>query len=237
MKNRFLTLGLSGALLLLAAAATAQTTPVSPAAYAGPRYPGGPDSLRVYLTRHALRQAGKGPVFVQFDVLPRESKYKPTLILPPNRAALSSAMAAKALSTVTEMPAWTPGQQDVEIPITTVTLCLTPASTALAYADEMPVFPGVEPGIIGFYRFMPGIQVVTPEIIKRKLTGDVFVYFEVSDTGQLEKAQVIGGSEPALNDAALRTVARLPTRATIPAQLHGRPVRVYYVLSIGFASD
>ena len=174
---------------------------------------------------------------MQFDVLPREPRHKPNLILRPDHSALLPAVAAAALRTVSEMPAWIPGRQDVEIPITTVTLCLTPGSTALAYADEMPVFPGLEPGIIGFYRYMPGIQVVTPEIVKNKLTGDVFVYFEVSEIGHLEKAQVIGGSVPALNDAALRTVAKLPTTATIPAQLHGRPVRVYYVLSIGFATD
>ena len=141
------------------------------AGYAGPRFPGGPDSLRVYLARHPLRKAGEGPVFVQFDVLPSARRHKPTLILPPGRPPLTPAVAAAALRLVAEMPEWSPGRQDVEVPITTVTLRLAtgsvPPAAARAYADEMPVFDGLEPGIVGFYRYMPNVQVVTPEIIDK----------------------------------------------------------------------
>ena len=72
--------------------------------------------------------------------------------------------------------------------------------------------------------------------IYKNARGEYF-YVEPA-TGVAERnARVIGGEVPALNDAALRTVARLPTLATLPAQLRGQPVRVYYVLSIGFASE
>ena len=222
--------------LLLATAAPLHAQGPTAQLYAGPRFPGGPDSLRAFLLRHSLRQVGKGLVFVQFDVLSADRRQKPHVVLPPGRKALSGAATAAVLRLVADMPAWTPGRQD-DTPITTVTLCLNGASPALAYADEMPVFPGMEPGIIGIYRYLPNIQVVTPEIVRRKLTGDVYVYFEVSETGLLENARVIGGEVPTLNDASLRTVARLPTVATPPAQLHGQPVRVYYVISIGFASE
>ncbi len=226
--------------MLLAPAAGLHAQLITPTAarpYAGPRFPGGPDSLRAWLQRHPLPQAGRTPVFVQFDVLPSDPLHEPHVIVPPGSRTLPAAVATAALHLVAEMPTWTPGRQDVEIPITTVTLCLSEASLALAYADEMPAFPDIEPGIIGFYRYMPGIQVVTPQILQKKLAGDVYVYFEVSPAGHLENACVIGGTVPALNDAALRTVARLPTRARTPARLRGWPVRVYYVLSVGFAVD
>ena len=194
-----LTLLLAPAVPLHAQAATGQP-------YTGPRFPGGPDSLRAYLLRHPLRQVGKGPVFVQFDVLPADRRHKPHVVLPPGRKALSGAATSAVLRLVADMPEWTPGRQD-DTPITTVTLCLNEASPALPYADEMPVLPGMEPGIIGIYRYLPNIQVVTPEIVRHKLTGDVYMYFEVSETGHLENARVIGGEVPALNDAALLTVA------------------------------
>ena len=225
--------------LLLAFTARAQpATPVAAATYAGPRFAGGPDSLRAYLGRHPLRQTSE-PVFVQFEVGPGSKPKNIRLLLPPGHQAWGGAVAAEAIRLVQTMPAWVPGRQDVEIPIRTVTLALNAppeAPPANAYANDMPLFQDMEPGILGLYHYLPNVQVTTPEILQNDLTGDVHVYLEVSETGRLERVSILDGEVPALCNAARQTIARLPQQALKPAQLRGQPVRIYYVLSLSFES-
>lgn len=239
----------AGSLLSLLAAATLPAAAQAPepaptasptgsypgAAYAGPRFAGGPDSLRSYLSQHRLRQVSE-PVFVQFDIVPGSRPKNIQLLTPPGHQPWPPATEAEATRLVLAMPAWVPGRQDVEIPITTITLGFNPArpaSTARLYADEMPVFANMEPGIIGIYRYLPTVQVITPEMIRQKLKGDVYAYFEVSETGHLEHVQILDGNIPAVNEAARQTIAKLPTQALQPARLRGQPVRIYYVLTMG----
>ena len=240
VKN-WLATGLLPALLTLAVLpAWAQSPAASPdAAYAGPRFAGGPDSLRAYLGQHRLRQVSE-PVFVQFDIGAAGPPQNVHLLTPPGHKPWPAAAEAEATRLVQAMPAWAPGRQDVEIPITTVTLGFNPARptpTALPYADEMPVFASMEPGIIGVYRYLPTVQVITPEMIRKKLKGDVYAYFEVSETGHVEHAQILDGSVPAVNEAARQTMAKLPTQALQPARLRGQPVRIYYVLTMGLGVE
>lgn len=214
-------------------------TTLPAATYAGPRFAGGPDSLRAYLSQHRLRQVSE-PVFVQFDIVPGSRPKNIHLLTPPGHQPWPPATEAEATRLVLAMPAWVPGRQDVEIPITTMTLGLNPtrpASTARLYADEMPVFANMEPGIIGIYRYLPTVQVITPEMIRQKLKGDVYAYFEVSETGHLEHVQILDGSIPAVNEAARQTIAKLPTQALQPARLRGQPVRIYYVLTMGLGVE
>ena len=207
------------------------------AAYEGPRYPGGPDSLRAYLRRHTIPKAGAEPVFVQFDVVPSAPFKNLQVLTPPGRRTPKPAITAATLAAAKAMPAWIPGRQDVETPITTVTLGFNQGSNkglAYPYADEMPVFADMAPGIIGLYRYLPTVLVM-PElgVLRKNAMNDVYAYFEVAETGRLENRQIIGGNLPALNQAAMLTLHKLPD-ATTPAKLNGRPVRIYYVLSIGF---
>lgn len=239
--KRWLASGLLSALLaLVALPAWAQSPAASPdATYAGPRFAGGPDSLRAYLGRHRLRQVSE-PVFVQFDIGPDGPPQNIHLLTPPGHKPWPAAAGAEATQLVLAMPTWAAGRQDVEIPITTVTLGLNPsraASTALPYADEMPVFASMEPGIIGVYHYLPTVQIITPEMIRKKLKGDVYAYFEVSETGHLEHKQILDGSVPAVNEAARQTMAKLPTQALQPARLRGQPVRIYYVLTMGLGVE
>ncbi|MGI4871640.1 MAG: energy transducer TonB [Janthinobacterium lividum] len=229
---------LLASLLLTLPALVSQAQKVTPAAYAGPRFPGGPDSLRAYLGRHRLRQTSE-PVFVQFAIGPGSELKNIRLLTTPGRKAWGAPVVTEATRLVRAMPAWVPGRQNVETPVTTVTLGLNPAPQdlpAYAYADEMPVFANMEPGISGLYHYLPTVQVTTPAILQNKLTGDVYAYLEVSETGRLEHIRILDGAVPALNNAARQTVARLPQQAQKPAKLHGQPVRIYYVLSMGFES-
>ena len=232
-------LGFAGLLSVLPVAIL-QAQPTTPVAttYAGPRFIGGPDSLRAYLGRHPLRQTSE-QVFVQFEVGPGTRPKNVRLRATPGSRPWPAAVAAEVARLVQAMPTWTPGRQDVEIPIRTVTLALNAppaAAPAYAYADEMPVFANMEPGILGLYRYLPTVQVTTPEILQNDLTGDVYVYLEVSETGRLEHVSILDGDVPALCNAARQTIARLPQQALKPAQLRGQPVRIYYVLSLNFES-
>lgn len=236
--QRGLAAGLLAMLLGLGApAAMAQAPITSPdATYAGPRFAGGPDSLRAYLSQHRLRQVSE-PVYVQFDIGPGSPPQNIQLLTPPGHKPWPAAAVAEAARLVRAMPTWVPGRQDVEVPITTVTLGFNPprpAPTALPYADEMPVFANMEPGIIGVYGYLPTVLVVPADVLRKKLQGDVYAYFEVSETGQLEHIKILGGNTPALNEAARQTIAKLPPQALKPAQLRGQPVRIYYVLSVGY---
>lgn len=242
--KKHLTVLTAALIVLLAASSTTQAQlPASPpAAYEGPRFPGGPDSLLAWLRRHPILKADKGPVFVQFDVMPGAPLKNLQTLTPFGRKPLKPVATAEALATARAMPAWTPGRQDVETPVTTVTLGLNPTSDAVpayAYADELPVFPGIEPGIVGLYRYLPTVLVlpeVSAEVLRKNPSNDVYAYFEVSETGRIENRQIISGNLPALNKAALLTLDKLPN-ATTPARLQGRAVRIYYVLSIGFNLD
>jgi protein TonB len=131
----------------------AQTTTVSNLAdYAGPRYPGGPDSLRALVGR-STRQAGAAPAghaLVQFELMPHGQPIKYSVITPPGRAnkPLAEAAAGALRYLEAHMPAWQPAPPDPaaranEKP-NRVSLVLDFATPTTAqpyeYADQNPVF-------------------------------------------------------------------------------------------------
>ena len=145
-------------LLLLAGPLCAQ--PVTPAAtaYTGPRFPGGPDSLRALVTR-SLRLAPPGLtglVVMQMELKEGSRPVKFELLVPPapvNPALMAAGKRAVALLK-TQMPDWQPGLADPASKPNDkqkVTLSLhfglgPPAkSYAYAYADSEPVFPNLAP--------------------------------------------------------------------------------------------
>jgi hypothetical protein len=60
-----------------------------------------------------------------------------------------------------------------------------------------------------------------------------YAYFEIAGNGAIERPAIVGTVGEPLDEAVLKTIENLPV-ATVPALLHGRPVRVYYVLPITF---
>jgi periplasmic protein TonB len=149
---RFLSLLAIG--LLAAPALHAQTTTVSSLAdYAGPRYPGGPDSLRALVYR-STRQAGAAPAghaLVQFELKPDGQPEKYTVVTLPGRAnkPLAEAVASAQRYLQAHMLSWQPASPDPEVksaatkakPLVLI-LDFSTASAAqpYLYADEMPVF-------------------------------------------------------------------------------------------------
>ena len=145
---------LLGLLMLLAAPALhAQTTVSNLADYTGPRYPGGPDSLRALVGRSTRQAAGAVPTghaLVHFELMPNGQPTKYTLLTPSGRTNKPLTEAAdRALRYIqAHMVAWQPAPPSPEAKPdgepTKVSLVLDfatpPATQAFEYADQNPVF-------------------------------------------------------------------------------------------------
>ena len=83
MKSLFFYFCTAVLVLLPVAASVAQ--PALPADYTGPRFPGGPDSLRalVYRSTQAAGSKPAGQMLVQFDLKPTGEPYNFTMVRPP----------------------------------------------------------------------------------------------------------------------------------------------------------
>lgn len=140
------------AAVLLAPAALVRAQAPTPPAYAGPRFPGGPDSLRALVGR-SERQAGTTPtgrMLVQFELKANGQPTNYTMIRPP--APLSEPLVAATATALdyleAHMPAWQPAPANPEaqptnqpVRIGLVLDFTTPlAEQPYAYADQNPVF-------------------------------------------------------------------------------------------------
>ena len=249
----------------------AQTTTVSSLAdYAGPRYPGGPDSLRALVYR-STRQAGAAPTghaLVQFELKADGQPTNYTLITPSGRATdpLAEAAANALRYLETYMPAWQPDTSTLEATpgdkFSRINLVLdfaAPFATQpYAYAEQQPVFGTLAqlvPSRHGRYmdeiltdpikraQFQSSARgLVTfcqmqvrypPEALRAHQQGTMYVSFEVSESGAIERPEILGSIGRSLDGEVLRVLATLPA-ATAPAQLHGQPVRMRYVLPLTF---
>lgn len=265
-------------LLLAAAPALAQSSaPVAALAgadYTGPRFPGGPDSLRA-LVQRATRPASPavlGKMVVRFELKDGRQPQNFKLLMPPGRVSkeLKTAAVMAAGYLQANMPAWEPGQVGSNPdagsrPDPNPPYCLplsfmaAPApAQPYAYADQNPVFLA----ILTRMRAQPNgyaarwladeaqakslsstpkglsayiqMQVRYPaEALRQRQQGQVYVYFEVSETGAIEQPQIVGTAGGALDEEVLRVVRELPA-ATTPAMLRGKPVRIFYLLPVTF---
>lgn len=259
------------ALLLPALGLRAQTTAVSSLAdYTGPRYPGGPDSLRALVGR-SIRQttmAPAGRMLVQFELKPDGQPARFSMVQPPaplNKPLVEAT--AKALDYIeAHMLAWQPAPPDPEATSPkeapkvnlVIDFSTPPAAQPYAYADQNPVFATLlqqmpEPQLrylgatltdpIKRARFQSSItgliffaqrQVRYPvEALRSRQQGTVYAAFEISETGAIERPEILGTAGRALDAEVMRALATLPA-ATEPAQLHGQPVRVHCVLPLNF---
>ncbi|WP_151087112.1 energy transducer TonB [Hymenobacter baengnokdamensis] len=219
-------------------------------AYTGPRFPGGPDSLQALLTR-VQRQAGPaltGEVFLRLELDDQGRTQKSYFLMPPAGSpafALTSMPAVQVLASQLEqlLPAWQLGTgapgQNKSAP-TTVALPLTfgPALVppALNYSEESPTFPAqkFQGRPVSSLSYYVQTQVRYPvDDLRHGRQGVVFAYFEVSETGALERRRIVGSVSPTLDAEILRVLNSLPNALTPPRQ-QGRPVRVGYVLPFTF---
>jgi protein TonB len=243
------------------AAAQAQSQP-SPTAYTGPRFPGGPDSLRALLFRstHQAALGLPGRVLVQFELKdgrqPRNFRILPSP--GPLNIALINASATALSYLEAQMPTWLPGTpplgtkpaQSKNLKYGLVLDFAAPqAAQPYAYADERPLFATLAPAasaandapFTGFDLTTQGLmryvqrQIKYPaQALHQQLQGTVYAYFEVAEDGTLQHPEILGSAGQALNTEVLRAVQLLPA-ATKPAVFQGKAARIYYILPVTFS--
>ena len=261
------------ALLLVAAPAVRGQPAVPPAsgAYSGPRFPGGPDSLRALVYRSTRlatpAPAGKALLLFELGADGRPGKFR--LVAPPGPLNLPLlTAAASALDYLqARMPNWQPGAPDPEAkpaaepPENALVLDFAgsaPGARPYHYPDQSPQFPAVanllrnrqlpyldqqlaDPakraafttsvkGVVAYVQMQVRYP---PQALRAQQEGRVYASFEVAETGAIEHAEILGTAGRALDAEVLWVVRRLPAAGS-PALLHGRPVRVQYVLPITF---
>ena len=238
---------LAGALGPRLAHAQAQT-PVEQR-YGGPRYPGGPDSLRATIGRamRAANPAWTAPVVVQLQSDANGAVQKVRFLQPPQgtpaaKLVRNAEMRKYATNALSKLAHWqeSPGvirlsswEYDIE------TLLLPFGSTEpapLAYSEQEPVFtvPGMSNKTLsGVHQYIQRTVRYPAEDLRARLEGTVYAYFEVSETGAIEHQQIVGSVSPTLDAEVLRALRQVPAARTPPMQ-QGRPVRVYYVLPFTF---
>ena len=68
--------------------------------------------------------------------------------------------------------------------------------------------------------------------VKKKEEGRVIIKFIISQTGEVQKPQIIRSVSPSLDKEALRVISSMPKWN--PGKQNGKPVAVYYTLPISF---
>lgn len=219
------------------------------AAYDGPRFAGGPDSLRAILER-TVRQASPTLTeqqFVRLELTNTGQLAKLYYLTPASKAAVKQARSAEAQALAQQLTSrlatWQLPAKSSEAsgsgPSLTIPLALGSASgpMPLLYCDEHPAFPlpagrtkRNTPNAMSFVM----MQVRYPvEDLRNRMQGKVYAYFEVSETGAVEQRRIAGSVSPTLDAEALRVLQTL-SNAVTPPRYQGRPVRVAYVLPINF---
>ncbi|MGI4739353.1 MAG: energy transducer TonB [Janthinobacterium lividum] len=234
---------------LVLPAGTTASTPV----YLGPRFRGGPDSVRALVAR-ALRPAGPalaGQVFLQLELNEVGAVRTGYLLTPPRKTpaadlakhaevrALAQQL-AKRLTPWQLVPSTGPDQGANALNTIALPLLFGPgAETApLSYSDEMPTFrlaDGRPDGaaVVSLPRLLQRQVAFPAEDIRNRVSGTVYAYLEVSETGAVTQRSIVGSLSPGLDAEVLRVLGQVPNASTPPRQA-GRPVRVGYVLPFRF---
>jgi protein TonB len=214
--------------------------------YTGPRYRGGPDSLRASVQR-VLRQASPtlvGQLFVRLELDQAGQIRKLELLPPPDRTTvlLSRNKEVKAIiqQLQSKLANWLPvpsGSPEATARATSIILPL-PFGTGpvpLVYSDENPAFPAALPGsptrdtsVLDFLQRQFRYPV---EDLRNQVQGKVYLYFEVSETGAVEQRRIAGSLSRTIDAEVMRVLQLLPNALT-PPRYQGQAVRVAYVMPI-----
>ncbi len=220
--------------------------------YKGPRFPGGPDSLRALLVR-TLRRASPtltGQLFLRLTLDEQGVVSRTSFLAPADRATidLTRSPAARKLADelMNKLSVWQLPQPDGKPRPTTSSIILPltfgpgAATMPLLYSDELPLFPASEVPGIAKGQAVPSLsyflmyQVQYPaEDFRQQREGVVYAYFEVSETGAIEQRRIVGSVSPTLDAEVLRVLQNLPNAVTPPRQ-QGRPVRISWLLPANF---
>jgi protein TonB len=212
--------------------------------YTGPRFRGGPDSLRATMQR-VLRQANPalaGQLFVRLE-LDQTGRTRKLELLPSSdrtNVLLGRTKEAKAIvqQLTTQLTAWQLGTGSTTTASATSLVLPLPfgsGAVPLVYSDENPAFPSSLPGttmrdtsVLDFLQRQFRYPV---EDLRNRVQGKVYAYFEVSETGAVEQRRIAGSLSRTIDAELLRVLQALPDALT-PPRYQGQAVRVAYLLPI-----
>ena len=112
-----------------------------------------------------------------------------------------------------------------------VILPVTQASSEKVYMhiEQMPQYPGGEAELTNYITK----NLKYPQIaIDNEIQGKVVCLFVVTETGNIERIEVIRSLDPTCDKEALRVIKSFPK--FIPGKLNGKNVSVWYTLPIAF---
>ncbi|MBW8878515.1 MAG: energy transducer TonB [Acidobacteria bacterium] len=124
--------------------------------------------------------------------------------------------------------------------------CLTAAALLVLLAPAAPALPQEAPRAEGPPPYRVGGEVTRPEILiskppvytelarRARVTGTVIVEAVIDEQGNVTQTRVLKGLPMGLDRAAVNAVQAWKFK---PATLQGRPVPVYYVLTVNFHID
>lgn len=100
---------------------------------------------------------------------------------------------------------------------------------AFVVIEELPQFPG---GSEAMRTWIASNIKYPADAVKNKITGQVFVIFEVTETGTIKNVKVEKPVNPLLDTEAVRIVSSMPTWK--PGSQSGKPVNVFMKVSVVF---
>jgi len=241
---------LPGLLLLASPAAVAQTTPAASAQtglnpYTGPRFAGGPDSLRAVLRRAggAAGIAHPSQLIVHVKLGKDGRPNRCIALVPPDPAGASLALSKEVRAILERLPTqlgtWQLGPDAGNAqPGNSLFLPLyfgPSAAAPLAYSDENPAFISLmDKNATALQRAINFLQRqfrYPATDLRNQVQGTVYGYFEVSEIGAVDNRRVVGSLSPTIDAELQRVLDTLPNALTPPRQ-QGRPVRVAYVVPV-----
>lgn len=227
--------------------ATAQPAPT----YQLPRFPEGELALDVYINKHksypdkVTNQSISGNVTVNFTV---EANGSLTYIHVTE--GITPSFDSLAVKLVREMPHWQPGTKDgiptrmgqtVTIPfVPMATSSYTPSTTYSSsetssadkvydIVEQQPQFPG---GPVAMMRFIRENLKYPENARDARIDARVTVQFVVEKDGSVSDVHVLTGTDPMLDNEAIRLVKSMP-RWT-PGKQYGKTVRTNYRVPVLF---
>ncbi len=207
-----------------------------------PEYPGGTDSLMLFIKTsvkypaEALKNNEQGRVIVSFFVGADGSIKEPTVF-----RSVSPSLDAEALRVVAMMPKWIPGQKDgknvdakISVPIRfrLPKAAINQNQVANKEANKIERMPEFRGGKEAMFKFIKENIRYPGEAKKNKESGRVIVKFTVQADGSIRDVKVVRGVSPLLDAEACRVISIMPS--WIPGMQNGKNVNVNYVLPITF---
>jgi len=215
-----------------------------------PKFPGGEDSLRRFISRNvkypvaAAEKGIQGKVFISF-IVGKDGKVE----LPKVVRSVDPILDAEALRVVSLLPTWIPGKQGGKVvrvnyavpinfslgkesgdnTIAPTTPNAVDPNQVFVVVEKMPEFPG---GLKALNKFINSSLKYPVKSAEKKIQGKVYVRFIIGKDGSVESPEIERSVDPDLDAEALRVVGSLPKWK--PGMLFGKPVRVSYIVPINF---